>query len=858
MLQLDRRRLMPLRPRLAPLPPLLGGCLALTLASPAPAEQIDMAFQSGFMRQAPGQPAEAGALALRHLATQARLPPGRYRVNLTLNFDTLPEQELDFVEAPHGDGLQPCLTAELLRSLNLREQALEAPLPDTSQCLDLAQYLPQATAEFNAAQLHLALSIPQIALRQDSSGSIPEERWSNGINAAFINYQASAQHSNQRDGRSSNSQDLYLNSGINLGAWRLRSKQALRQTPDGERQWTRSDTYAQRDLPGLQANLTLGETFTNSEMFRSVRFTGAQLASDSGMLPDTLQQYAPVIRGVAQSRAKVEVLHNGYPIYATYVAPGPYAIDDLSVGSSHGELEVVITEADGQVRRFTQPYSTMGSLLREGIWRYSATVGQYESAQQLDNPVFWQATLARGGAWDTTLYGGLLSSEYYNASVLGLARDVGNLGALSFDVTRATSELGHEQGKVQGHSLALRYGKSFQTRTSLRFAGYRYSTQGYRDFDEAVQQRSSNIDYLGNRRSRLEASVYQNVGDRSSLSLTFSQDTYWQTNYQRRQYQLQYNTQLGKVGVNLFATQALDTSNHASRSFGLSLNLPLDFRRQQQASFDLRHENGHYSERASLNGGLLDSRLSYNTALTNDNQGRKSAALSMAYQGSQASIGMGYTEASDYRSLSLNASGAVLLHDEGVAFGSHLGETMALVHVPGVPGVGVQNTPAARTNAEGYALIPYLRPYRLNNLVLQTDDLSPEVVIGNASQQVVPRRGAVMKASFNAEHVSRLVLTLLQANGAPVPFGAQVVDADGVTLGVVGQAGQALVSARRAGHQQIQVIWGGAGDDVCQLSIDPQALEQDGGYRLKTLNCPLPQAGASAALPDEKPQETLL
>lgn len=310
--------------------------------------------------------------------------------------------------------------------------------------------------------------------------------------------------------------------------------------------------------------------------------------------------------------------------------------------------------------------------------------------------------------------------------------------------------------------------------------------------------------------------------------------------------------------LNLFATQALDTSNHASRSFGLSLNLPLDFRRQQQASFDLRHENGHYSERASLNGGLLDSRLSYNTALTNDNQGRKSAALSMAYQGSQASIGMGYTEASDYRSLSLNASGAVLLHDEGVAFGSHLGETMALVHVPGVPGVGVQNTPAARTNAEGYALIPYLRPYRLNNLVLQTDDLSPEVVIGNASQQVVPRRGAVMKASFNAEHVSRLVLTLLQANGAPVPFGAQVVDADGVTLGVVGQAGQALVSARRAGHQQIQVIWGGAGDDVCQLSIDPQALEQDGGYRLKTLNCPLPQAGASAALPDEKPQETLL
>ena len=857
MLQLDRRRLLPLRPRFDPLPPLLGGCLALALASPASAEQPDITFQPGFMRQAPGQSAEAGTLALRNLAAQAKLPPGRYRVQLTLNFDTLPEQEIDFVEAADGKGLQACLTADLLRSLNLREQALEAPLPDDERCLDLARLLPQASADFNAAQLHLALSIPQIALRQDRSGSIPEQRWSNGINAAFINYQASAQHSSQRDGRNSSSQDLYLNSGINLGAWRLRSKQALRQEPDGARQWTRSDTYAQRDLPGLNANLTLGETFTNSEMFRSVRFTGAQLASDSGMLPDTLQQYAPVIRGVAQSRAKVEVLHNGYPIYATYVAPGPYAIDDLSVGSSHGELEVVITEADGQVRRFTQPYSTMGSLLREGIWRYGATVGRYEGAEQLDNPAFWQATLARGGAWDTTLYGGLLSSEYYNASVLGLARDIGSLGALSFDVTRANSDLGHELGKVQGHSFTLRYGKSFQTRTNLRFAGYRYSTQGYRDFDEAVQQRSNASDYRGNRRSRLEASVYQNVGDRSSLSLTFSQDTYWQTSHERRQYQLQYNTRLGKVGVNLFATQALNSSSSDNRSFGLSLSLPLDFGRQQRASFDLRHDNGSYSERASLNGALLDNQLSYNTALTHDDHGRKSAALSMAYQGSRASVGMGYTEASEYRSLSLNASGAVLLHGDGVALGSHLGETTALVHVPDVPGVGVQNSPATRTDAQGYALIPYLRPYRLNALVLQTDDLSPEVVIGNASQQVVPRRGAVVKATFNAEHVSRLVLTLLQADGQPVPFGAQVVDADGETLGVVGQAGQALVSTRKAGHQQVQVLWGGAADNTCQLDIDPQALDHEGGYRLETLHCPLSVSGSNTPQPDENAQETL-
>ena len=430
MLQLERRRLLPLRLRFAPLPPLLGGCLALALAPVALANQADIAFQPGFMRQAPGQSTEAGALALKNLAAQAYLPPGRYQVQLSLNLSPLPEQEIDFIEGPNGKGLQPCLTAELLRTLDLREQALESPLPDDDRCVNLVQLVPHASADFDPAQLHLSLSIPQIALRQDRSGSVPEARWSNGINAAFISYQASAQHTRQRDGRSRSSQDLYLNSGLNVGPWRLRSKQALREDTDGERRWTRSDTYAQRDLPGLQANLTLGETFTNSDMFRSVRFTGAQVASDTGMLPDAMQHYAPVIRGVAQSRAKVEILHNGYPIYSSYVAPGPYAIDDLSVGSGHGELEVVITEADGQVRRFTQPYSSMGSLLRDGVWRYSATAGRYDGAEQLDDPLFWQATLARGGAWDTTLYGGLLSSEYYNASVLGMARDIGHVGAL--------------------------------------------------------------------------------------------------------------------------------------------------------------------------------------------------------------------------------------------------------------------------------------------------------------------------------------------------------------------------------------------------------------------------------------------
>lgn len=120
-------------------------------------------------------------------------------------------------------------------------------------------------------------------------------------------------------------------------------------------------------MPGTHANLTLGETSTGGEVFRSLPIKGLVIATDMAMLPDVLQGYAPVIRGVANSRARLEVFNNGYPIYTTYVSAGPYLIDDLSIGGGSGELEVVLTEADGQVRRFTQPYSTLGNLMREGL-----------------------------------------------------------------------------------------------------------------------------------------------------------------------------------------------------------------------------------------------------------------------------------------------------------------------------------------------------------------------------------------------------------------------------------------------------------------------------------------------------------
>ncbi|HDS1818012.1 TPA: fimbria/pilus outer membrane usher protein [Pseudomonas putida] len=142
-----------------------------------------------------------------------------------------------------------------------------------------------------------------------------------------------------------------------------------------------------------------------------------------------------------------------------------------------------------------------------------------------------------------------------------------------------------------------------------------------------------------------------------------------------------------------------------------------------------------------------------------------------------------------------------------------------------------------KTNSQGYALAPYLRPYRANQLVLQLDQLDPEIEIENGATQVVPRRGAVVLAEFAARRVNRLVLTLLQADGQPLPFGAQISDGQEQVLGVVGQGGQALI-ATHLDEQQLSIRWTDEREQLCRITLTPATLPLKQGYRLHTLQCP--------------------
>lgn len=792
-----------------------------TLACMVQAEEFD----AGFLRNN----ASAGALAT--LNASSDIAPGEYAFEVSLNGQALGQHSLT-LETGEQNEWRVCLPLSLIEQGGVNLAALTAPVSPEEHCIDLEHALPDSRVTIDARHFKVAVSVPQAALHRRLHGTTVPSDWDAGITAGYLNYQVSARQGSSRLGGSNSNSDLYLNAGVNVGDWRLRSTQSLSDSAGQGRQWQRSNTYAQRDLPALRANLTVGELFTQGEVFRSMPVLGVQVASDMDMLPDVLQAYSPLIRGVAQSRAKVEVRRDGYLLYTTYVSPGAFVLDDLSVGGS-GELDVTVTEDDGQVTRFTQPYSTLGNLLREGVWRYSAAAGQYAPAYSSSaRPMLAQASLARGLPGNWTVYGGAMAASFYHAGQLGISRDLGAWGALALDATTAVSN--SDAGLHRGMSYAARYGKAFATGTQLRFAGYRYSTEGFRDFDEAVSEQGSRWLRHGSRRSRLEGALYQNLGSRTSLSLSLSQEDYWGSTYERKQVQANLSTVWGGVGANIYASQAFDERNRQYRQWGVSLNVPLGSTRSS-ATFNVQRSGERLSQNASLSGYHNDLRLSYRASLAQGDQQSRTGSFSTNWQGPAMNVGASVSRSDDFSSLSVNASGSLVLHAGGMIAAPQVSDTFAIVEVPGIKGIGVHNN-NGRTNSAGYTIANSLRPYRSNSVSLDTSNLGPDVLIDNGTQQVIPRRGAVVKTTFTGRQVTRVLLTAHLPNGDMLSFGTELLDRDGQWVATIGQGGQALLESSDQ-PQTLMARWGEAGEARCLLNLDPANATQRQGYYLLNTVC---------------------
>jgi outer membrane usher protein len=769
-------------------------------------------FNTAFI-QGSDQPPE-----LTEFLSANSLLPGTYRVDIFVNRALSGRRDVVFSSHSLNGRIEPCLTLEMLQALGLDPDRLQAgsAAKDGQACFDLPGRVEFARVEYQPNALRLNISVPQRMMQRSARGYVPADLWDEGEPVGFVNYAFNAaRRTHQR--QDSEQYYLSLRNGVNLGAWRLRNESSLVYGDNQDYRFRSNRTYLQRDISSLHSQFTLGETFTDSQIFDSVRFRGVGLSSDDGMLPDSERTYAPVIRGIAETNALVEVRQNGFLLYSGNVSPGPFEINDIYPSGSNGDLQVTVIEADGRRHSFTQAYASLPIMVPAGAFRYSLAVGQVDNANDnSQTPTFASAALIYGLSERITGFGGLQLAEDYRAGNIGAGFNTG-LGALSADLTQSTSDT--DQQSHVGHSLRLRYANTLDaTSTTLAVAGYRYSTEQFRTLNEHVEATDLRLrrSFNGRAKDRLELNITQALPEHSgSLSLTASEQRYWNESGKTRQFYLAYNAGWRTLNYSLSLENNRESGSSGQSDsdsrIALSLTMPLGSSASaSRVSFNgVRDSSGEYNAQLGLNGQMLDDRSSfYSVQAGHDSSSGSFGSGQLNTIRPYGRFEAGYSQGRDYEALSLGASGSVLVHGGGMNFGQSLGETFALVQVPNVAGAGLTSFSNVKTADNGYAVLPYAQPYRINWISLDTRQLGADVELDNAVTQIVPRRGAMPVVRFKAATGRRVQFELVQADGSRVPLGASVEDAEGKVLAVVDPTGRALVLSEKS-EGELRVKWAG-------------------------------------------------
>ncbi|MCX5573194.1 fimbrial biogenesis usher protein [Enterobacter sp. E-TC7] len=801
--------------------------------------------------------------------------PGQYRVDIWVNDIFQSSQDVTFVvdttdqSSLDDTGLRPQLPLKMVKSMGLNVTAipeLTASNPDAT--IDIARVIPGAHTEFAFDQQRLNITVPQVAMLNTARGYIPPSRWDEGITALMFNYTFSG--SDTHDDESNRNYFLGLNSGFNYGPWRLRDYATWNYSDgsSGENHWNHINTYLERAIIPLRSELVIGDSTTPSDVFDSIGFRGVQLASDDTMLPDSLRGFAPVVRGIAKSHAQVTIKQNGYTLYQTYVPPGAFEINDLFPTSSSGDLVVQVKEADGSVNVYTVPYSSVPVLQREGHIKYALTAGDYRSNNDRQDSVgFVQSTLIYGLPAGVTAYGGTQLASQYKAFALGLGINVGQFGAISADVTQAKSRL-IDGSDHSGASLRFLYAKSLnELGTNFQLLGYRYSTEGFYTLEETTWKKMSGfiedesntdnndaspyVDYYNlknNKRAKFQVNVSQQLGQYGSIYLSGSRQSYWKTNESNTLLQAGYSGNLKGISWNVsYSYNKIPGLGDADKriAFGFSFPLSLwlssgdDITQQHHeayASYNFSHDqHGNASHSAGINGTLLeDNNLNYSVqqGYQTGSESNANGAVNIGYDTSwgSSSVGYNYSDNGDYQQLNYSLRGGIVIHDEGITFSQPLGDTNVLIAAPGAKNVKVDDVEGLKTDWRGYAVVPFATTYRRNRMSLDTTNMPANVELEENVVNVVPTRGALVRAEFNP-HVGARALINLTHNGKPLPFGTMV--STDQNSSIVGDAGQAYLSGLSP-EGDIVAKWGAGAQQACTGHY--RLPEDAAGKTINTLN----------------------
>lgn len=764
----------------------------------AQAQDTAVVFDSAFL-----QADDAAALDMSRYARGNPVLPGRYDVDVWMNGEWQARKPIRFKAWEERADASPCIAHDELLAYGL-DPAAAFPVDD-DPCLPLDRRMASATTRFDVSEQRLDIEVPQAAMSRRRPGAAAPAQWDRGVTAALLSWRASVRHAISSH-RPDTSVHVGADAGINAGAWRLRHAGAWWGRRYGPRH-----TYVERLLAGWRSQLRAGAFPLADDMFAPVQLRGISLASDARMAADALGGYAPRVKGMAASHAIVRITQNGILLRELAVPPGPFEVDDLYAAGRGGDIEVDIEE-HGRHRTFRVPYFPVPELLREGRTAYVFSAGRGVVAKGR-SPGIVQASWRHGFPGDLTAYAGGRASRGGTSVLVGGA--VATLvGAFSADVTRSRLPEGG-----RGLLWRMRHGRQWTdgTLVSLGVAQARDGgsrSQCMRRVDVLVQRDLGRRGILGLNASHCHVRV-GGAGLEQAMSWARSWDS------------LSMDIMLRRSRRRDVAGRYVDTSGQ------LSLSMPLG-RPASSANLHATILGGGHAigARVGIHGSAGESTdTQYGVAVGRDSGQGNRLDASLSRRASAGELIATIDRSPSTRAASLSASGGLVFHREGVTPAQRLGDAVALVRARGAQGAGVTGGTGVKIGRRGYAVVPYLTPYRWNAIDLDPAGTSLDVGFVSTHRRVAPTAGAVVPVTFETELAKTVLATGRLPDGRALPFGAEVLDLENRSVGLVGQGGRIFLRTERTSGQWT-VRWSGDSASQCILRLQAGTTTAAGDPRL--------------------------
>lgn len=789
------------------------GVISVIGGTAAPQVFADVNFNADFLNNSAGQKVD-----ISRFNGEYRIESGDYQPDVYLNGRLLDRAEVMVRNV--GGKSRLCISNDLATRIGLNRTRLtpeaEASLGQLDGCPTLESIVPGASAHFSPSDMRLDLAIPQAWLSQRARGYVPPSMWSYGEKALYLSYGANyfEQHNQTNDYQSFFGD---VKGGLNLGEWMLRHAGNYRWDNSGKEKYTSFATNLQRDIAAWNSRLLVGDGNTSGEMFDSFSYRGIQLGTAEQMLPDSMRGYAPNIRGIARTNARVSVKQRGQVIYETSVPPGEFSIGDLYPTGYGGDLLVTVTEADGSKSTFSVSYASVPELLRPGRTNYSLMAGKLRNINVSDVPYVFQGAWKRGINNSVTTYLGTTSTDFYYSGMAGSAFGT-PIGAISLDVNGTRfSDRGESHN---GMSLRTSYSKFISsTNSSFSLAAYRFSSSGYLDLHNAVylsdhlRQGNDNVTWqkLDRPRNRVSLTVNQDLGDLfGQLYASGYQENYWNRSGSNTQFQVGYNNSYRWLSYGLAISRTTNSDNVRETQYLLNFSVPLGHSDHSPTlnNYTTIDDNGVMSQ-MGLSGQLGErNQLSYNVSGGRGYDNNYSSNLNGAYRFRDTTLNGSFSKGEHYHGYSVGMSGSVVALTDGIVASPYDSlTTMAVVSAKDAKGAAVEGYPGVEVNRWGLALVPYMTPYRVNEVAIDPKGLPFDVDIKTTSKQIAPAQGAIVKIDYPTNKGRMVLIRATTPEGDALPFGAAVTDGQGKAVGVVAQGGQ-IYARLEEGKDRLNISWG--------------------------------------------------